>query len=135
MKTGFFFLLILCSYSKNGFGQITSIDTVQTFDYGKMPPVYFSNKVYWEKNYNKDNLLLFEALKYNSCYIGAFVDYWENGKIKTTGQYLKNTTDNWAKLQSRSLCSVHDGEWKNFDQTGKLTKTVVYKKGKIVKEY
>ena len=111
------------------------IDTVTTVDYGKMPPVYFSNKVYWERNYDNKNHLLFEALKYNSCFIGAFINYWDNGKIKTKGQYVHNTTTNWNGLQKRGLCSVQDNTWKNYNKEGKLIKTVIYKKGKIIKEY
>jgi antitoxin component YwqK of YwqJK toxin-antitoxin module len=111
------------------------IDTVTTADFGKMPPVYFSNKVYWERNYDNKNHLLFEALKYNACFIGEYLNYWENGKLKTKGQYLQNPTTDWTGLQKRGLCSVMQGEWKNFDATGNLKKTVVYEQGKIIKEY
>ena len=112
-----------------------AIDTVQTVDYGKMPPVYFSNKVYWERNYDKDNHLLFEGLKYNSCFIGAFVNYWENGKVKTVGQYLQDSTVGMKDLQSHGLCNVQQGEWKNYKEDGSLYSTVLYDKGKIIKDY
>jgi antitoxin component YwqK of YwqJK toxin-antitoxin module len=114
-------------------GQV--IDTVQTVDYGKMPPVYFSNKVYWERNYDKDNHLLFEALKYNSCFIGAYTNYWDNGRVKTRGEYLQDTTVDRHDLQSHGLCTVQNGEWKNYNLAGTLIKTVLYDKGKITKEY
>lgn len=112
-----------------------AVDTVTTVDYGKMPPVYFSNKVYWEKNYDNKNHLLFEGLKYNSCFIGAFINYWNNGNIKTIGKYLSDATGKMSDLQSRGFCSVQTGEWKNYDETGKLTSTVLYDKGKVIKEY
>ena len=88
MKKLFIILLAICSFANSSRSQ--AIDTVQTVDYGKMPPVYFSNKVYWEKNYDNQNHLLFEALKYNSCFIGEYMNYWENGKLKTSGQYLRD---------------------------------------------
>ena len=112
-----------------------AIDTVNTVNYGKMPPVYFSNKVYWERNYDDSNHLLFEGLKYNTCFIGAFINYRENGKVKTRGQYISNTSDDWKDLNERGLCSVMDGEWKNYNKSGELIRTVIYDKGKIVKEY
>ncbi len=112
-----------------------AIDTVQTFDYGKMPPVYFSDKVYWEKNYDKDNHLLFEALKYNSCFIGAFVNYWNNGRVKTCGQYLRDTTVSLKDLVKSEKCSTMNGGWKNFNEAGVLISTFLYDKGKIIKEY
>ena len=112
-----------------------AIDTVQTADYGKMPPVYFSNKVYWEKNYDKDNHLLFEALKYNSCFIGAFVNYWNNGRVKTCGQYLRDTTVSLANMVKNEKCSTMNGGWKNFNEAGVLIGTVLFDRGKIIKEY
>lgn len=113
----------------------STIDTAITANFGKMPPVYFSNKVYWEKNYDKDNHLLYEALKYNSCFIGEYFGYYNDRKLKSSGQYLANTTGDWANLKKRGLCSVMDGEWKNFDASGNLKKTVVYKQGEVIKEY
>jgi MORN repeat variant len=110
-------------------------DTAITMNFGKMPPVYFSNKVYWERNYDKDNHLLYEALKYNSCFIGEYLAYWENGKLRTKGQYLQNPTTDWTDLRKRGLCSIMDGEWRDFDETGALKKTVLYEQGKVVKEY
>ncbi len=127
-------MILATGFANAGSCQESHVDTVQTVDYGKMPPVYFSNILYWERNYDKDNHLLFEALKYNSCFVGTFVNYWKNGKVKTKGQYLTNTTGIWTSLQSRGLCSVQEGEWKNFDEAGKLIRTVIYKTGKIFKE-
>ena len=116
-------------------GHCQAIDTVQTVDYGKMPPVYFSNKIYWERNYDKDNHLLFEALKYNSCFIGAFVNYWKNGRVKTCGQFLRDTTVSLKKMPANEKCSTMNGGWKNFNEAGNLISAVLYDKGKIIKEY
>ena len=125
-------LLMVFAFMSKGYSQ--TVGTVQTVDYGKMPPVYFSNKVYWEKNYDKDNHLLFEALKYNSCFIGTFINYWENGKIKTTGQYVQNSSGDWTSLKSRDLCSVKDGKWTAYNESGKVISTILYDKGKIISQ-
>jgi antitoxin component YwqK of YwqJK toxin-antitoxin module len=133
MKLFFFILFTIVAFANSTYSQ--TIDTVQTVDYGKMPPIYFSNKIYWERNYDKDNHLLFEALKYNSCFIGAYVNYWDNGKIKTSGQYLEDTTISRKGPLSHGLCSFQNGEWKNYNNGGELIKTVLYDKGNIIKEY
>jgi antitoxin component YwqK of YwqJK toxin-antitoxin module len=133
MKSIFISLFAVIVLNNHSHGQ--AIDTVQTVDYGKMPPVYFSNKLYWERNYDKDNHLMFEGLKYNSCFIGAFVNYWDNGKVKTRGQYLRDTTASLNDLETHGLCSVMTGEWKNYNRDGILLSTALYDKGKIIKEY
>ena len=123
--------LLVFAYS----AQAQKIDTVQTFSYGKMPPVYFSNKVYWERNYDMDNHLEFEALKYNSCYIGDFINYWKSGGIKTKGQYRQDTTGDLVNLREHGLCSMKEGEWKAYTEDGKLQNTFLYKNDIIIKEY
>jgi antitoxin component YwqK of YwqJK toxin-antitoxin module len=133
MKTLFLTLMIFILGTSSSHCQ--AIDTAMTFDYGKMPPVYFSNKVYWEKNYDKDNHLLFEALKYNSCFIGAFVNYWNNGRVKTCGQFLRDTTVSYKDMVKNDKCSTMNGGWKNFNEAGTLISTVLYDRGKIIKEY
>jgi antitoxin component YwqK of YwqJK toxin-antitoxin module len=111
------------------------IDTVNTFSFGKIPPVYFENKLYWEKNYDEKGHLNFEALSYNSCHVGDFINYYGNGNVKTKGQYKTNLTDDWTNLKERGLCSVQVGEWKTYTETGELKSTIIYEEGKIVKEY
>jgi antitoxin component YwqK of YwqJK toxin-antitoxin module len=133
MKSIYSILIAMICFLNSSNGQ--AIDTVQTVDYGKMPPVYFSNKVYWEKNYDKDNHLLFEALKYNSCFIGAFVNYWNDGRVKTCGQFLRDTTIRLKEMPTNNKCSTMNGSWKNFNEAGVLISTVFYDRGKIIKEY
>jgi antitoxin component YwqK of YwqJK toxin-antitoxin module len=130
MKRIYLILVVMICFISGSHAQ--AIDTVQTFDYGKMPPVYFSNKVYWEKNYDKDNHLLFEALKYNSCFI---VSYWKNGRVKTCGQYLRDTTVSLKNMVKNDRCSMMNGGWKNFSEAGVLISTFLYDRGKIIKEY
>jgi antitoxin component YwqK of YwqJK toxin-antitoxin module len=126
-------LIAVILFIGRGHGQV--LDTVQTYDYGKMPPVYFSNKIYWEKNYDKDNHLMFEALKYNTCFIGAFVNYWNNGRVRTCGQFLRDTTVSLQNMVKNEKCSTMNGSWKNFSEDGVLLGSTLYDKGKIIKEY
>jgi len=123
-----FFITVSLSHSQ-------VLDTVLTYNFGKMPPVYFENKIYWQKNYDDKGHLLFEGLCYNSCHVGAFTNYYKNGNVKTKGQYKENTTSDWSNLNERGLCSVQVGEWKNYSENGELKSTVLYEDGKFVKEY
>ncbi len=117
-----------------------TIDTVSTYGFGKMPPIYFGNRVYWERHYEQtkdeqSSVMTFIALSYNECHIGIYTAFYPNGTIRSTGQYLSNTTDDRSDLKSRGLCSVQDGEWKDFAPDGTLTKTYIYENGKVIKEY
>lgn len=121
-------------------GKSQTIDTVNTYGFGKMPPIYMGNKLYWERNYeqSKDGqnvTLSFIGLSYNACHVGAFTAFYPGGKIRTTGHYKENTTGDWSDLKNRGLCSVPDGEWKEYSEDGTLTKTYIYEDGKVVKEY
>lgn len=117
------------------------IDTVNTYGFGKMPPIYSGNKLYWERNYQKEKgdqgavTLSFIALSYNSCHVGLYTGFYPSGNVKTTGQYMENTTGDWSDLKKRGLCSIQTGEWKEYAEDGTLTKTYVYENGTLIKEY
>jgi hypothetical protein len=121
----FFTLRAYCQHAK-------AVDTVKTMDNGTTPPIYAANKVYWEKNLDRNNQLVYEGLKYNSCFIGSFIAYWSSGIVRTKGQYLQNNSGSWSALKERGQCSVKDGVWKEYNEDGELTQTTVFKKGKIV---
>jgi len=133
MKTIFFTLLLFVILIPILNAQ--GIDTVNTYSFGKMPPVYFENKLYWEKNYDDKGHLNFQGLSYNNCHVGDYTNYHKNGNVKTKGQYKSNTTDDWTNLNDRGLCSVPDGEWKTYSETGELEHTIIYENGNIIKEY
>ena len=120
--------------------QSQTVDTVNTYGFGKMPPIYMGNTLYWERNYeqSKDGqsvTLSFIGLSYNDCHVGAYTVFYPSGKIKMTGQFKENTTGDWRDLRNRGLCSIQTGEWKEYSEDGTLTKTYLYEDGKVVKEY
>jgi antitoxin component YwqK of YwqJK toxin-antitoxin module len=75
-----------------------AIDTVITINDGKIPRVYSANKLYYEKNYDSLKHLLFEGLKFNSCYLGTITYYWPTGKLMSIQKYLIDKPDS-ADLQ------------------------------------
>ncbi|MFI5186846.1 MAG: hypothetical protein ACHQF0_08990 [Chitinophagales bacterium] len=133
MKKILFVLISVVAITVNSNGQ--TIDTVKTINNGTVPSIYSAKKLYYEKNYDTLNHLFFEGLKYSACYLGTITYYWPNGKVKNTCKYLIDTTGGLQKLPFSGHCNVPDGEWKSYNETGKLVITMVYDKGKIVKTY
>jgi antitoxin component YwqK of YwqJK toxin-antitoxin module len=91
MKKIFFILFSVVELAVCSNGQ--PIDTVITNNDGKIPPVYTANKLYYEKNYDSLRHLIFEGLKFNSCYLGTIIYYWPTGKIKNIQKYFIDKPD------------------------------------------
>ncbi len=91
MKKIIFIIFLVAGVSFCSKGQ--KIDTVITINNGKTPAVYSANKLYFEKNYDSLNHLIFEGLKFNSCWLGTINFYWPDGKIKNIRNYLIDKPD------------------------------------------
>ncbi len=133
------FLTTFVFLSFTGICKSQDIDTVNTYGFGKMPPIYMGNKLYWERHYEAAKgtdvtVLTYICLAYNSCKVGAYTEFYPSGKIKQTGQYKENTTDDWSDLKGRGFCT-REGEWKEYSEDGTLKKTYLYENDKVVKEY
>ena len=85
MKKTFFFLLFSVVLAITGKGQ--AIDTVKTINDGKPQKIYTANKLYYEKNYDTLRHLVYEGLKFNTCFLGIIQYYQPNGTLKETRQY------------------------------------------------
>lgn len=133
MKKFLFVLISVVAVAKNS--KLQKIDTIKTINNGTVPPAYYANKLYYEKNYDTLNHLNYKALKYNSCVLGTITWYYPDGKVKSTNNYLIDTTGGLQKIQLNGHCNIPDGEWKSYTEAGKLVITMVYDKGKIVKSY
>jgi len=84
----------------------------------------------------KDKTIM-EGKFYLNMPIGIYRDYYKNGKLKSSGNY-KNVyplTHNDFKMGMPCIgkCTVKEGEWKYFNDKGKLTKTEKFKEGQLVK--
>lgn len=91
MKKLFFLFLFLVVVT--GYGKGQPIDTVKTINDGSLPAIYSADKLYYEKNYDTLQHLLYEGLKFNSCFLGIIHYYWPNGTIKETHQYYIKPPD------------------------------------------
>lgn len=173
MKKIFFILFSVVEFAVCSNGQ--AIDTVIIINDGTKPPVYSANKLYYERNYDTLQQLIFEGLKFNTCYLGTINYYWPAGNLKYIRRYLIDTPgiadirrwpwmknyrvweanrkafvypENWIEpdlhhdnsayfkeLEKKLRCNIPDGEWKSYDKEGKLSTTILYRKGKKIKEY
>ena len=83
---------------------------------------------------DKNGVLLYEGVQYEDCVVGAWTEYYPDGKIKVTGQYKENPTDNWNNIWKRGYCSVKEGVWTYYDENGNVTKTEKYKDNVLVQQ-
>ncbi len=86
------------------------------------------------KSYNNKGVLVQEVNYKNDSEFGEYKEYYENGKIKTSGQYkhssgiITNTTydaqgvEHIRKTSSSTIPKKY-GEWKYYDEKGDLIKT------------
>jgi antitoxin component YwqK of YwqJK toxin-antitoxin module len=71
------------------------------------------------KNYSTDGKLTSECMYRGSRQHGLYISYFPNGKIKEQGEYVANKKHK---------------EWKEFDETGKLIKTLKFQAGILISE-
>ena len=156
----FLLTLLLAAFRSPGGKDHTKIDTLTFYDVStsmstvKGKPVYkVSGKVVgkaeydkyasaWDniskctpcylQHYSEDGKLTGEGLQYTDCRIGAWKEYYPDGKLKLSGHYRENPTNNWRNLYDRGYCSVKEGQWIYLSPSGDTTATEQYEKGKLV---
>jgi len=86
-----------------------------------------SNKLFWIKLYDINDILLYEGLKQANCNIGAFISYYENGNIKTTGDYNNIIKDNGNPLSIKPyVCSGEKVKiWIYYKPNGEIKKELI----------
>lgn len=71
---------------------------------------------------------------------GFYQEYYENGKLKSEGIYVKGQLNGvWKdydeegriKLQGNYVKDDKEGKWQEFDTSGKVIKTLIYSKGLV----
>ena len=85
------------------------------------------------KVYDTSNNLVKQGVYYKNCGVGAFVEYYPGGAIKTIGQFKQDSSANWDDLHDRGYCAVREGQWTHYDTEGKITKVENYEDGKLIK--
>lgn len=86
----------------------------------------------YRKTYNEHEKLISEGPEYAGCAIGKWIEYYPDGKLKVTGHYKVNDTDDWDEIWKRGYCSVQEGIWLYYDENGNVIKIQRYKDGELV---
>jgi antitoxin component YwqK of YwqJK toxin-antitoxin module len=68
----------------------------------------------------------------NGTATGKWVEWYENGNIKTEGYYPDYADEEVAK--GPLPFPLETGTWKYYDERGRLEKEIIYNKGKVLKE-
>ncbi len=72
------------------------------------------------------------TMQFKDCYVGDYYEYYPNGQLKVKGSWKKNHTGNWRRIWKRGYCSVIDGIWTYYSETGAVIKTETYKDGVLL---
>ena len=83
-------------------------------------------------SYDTSENLLYKNVAYGDCRVGYWIEYYRNGKVKVTGHYKENATDNWENLFERGYCK-QDGVWTYFNKSGLTIYAEIWKDGKLLK--
>jgi hypothetical protein len=85
------------------------------------------------KVYDTDNDLVRGGVYYKNFGVGAYVEYYPGGTIKTAGQFKQNLSGNWDDLRARGYYFKKEGRWTYYDTEGKITKVENYEDGNLIK--
>ena len=86
------------------------------------------------KSYDENDVLLGEGVSCTDCGVGWFKKYYQNGKVKLSGQYKENPTKNWKSIAARGFCSVPIGQWTYFNDQGDSLYSEFWEDGKFIKQ-
>lgn len=86
------------------------------------------------KSYDENDVLIREAVSCTDCGVGAFKEFYPNGKVKLSGRYKENPTENWENIWDRGYCSVADGQWTYFNEKGDTLYSEFWKDGVFIKQ-
>ncbi len=87
-------------------------------------------KVY---TYNANDQLKHVVAQYEGCLLGPFKEYYTDGKIKVEGNFKTNSSNDYSNLRLRGLCSMREGLWNYYNESGKLQTIETYENGTLVK--
>lgn len=91
-----------------------------------------SSDLYFVNTYDLDENLLYctYQLGPEEIFFGPYKEYYKNGKIKIEGQYMFYGTDR-KQYENRKHWNNKTGEWKYYNEDGKLIKKRKFKNGHL----
>lgn len=86
------------------------------------------------ESYDINEVLLRRAVSCTDCVVGFYEAFYPNGKIKESGSYKENPTDDWEDIEDRGLCHDKKGLWVYFDEKGDTLYTELWDKGDFIEQ-
>lgn len=68
--------------------------------------------------YDENEVLFQEMISCDGYEVGWIKEYYQNGKIRLTGQYQENQSGNWEHILETGKCCVREGKWTYFNTKG-----------------
>jgi antitoxin component YwqK of YwqJK toxin-antitoxin module len=117
-----------CSYLLDG-----KIVSKTEYDKERAEHDKFGNcKPCWLRWKDQSGKLVYEGDFLTDCCIGAYISYYDDGKIKIKGHYKIPPKEILDKdIYDMGYCRA-DGEWIYYKTNGDIEKKVMYKDGKII---
>lgn len=72
------------------------------------------------KFYNKDSIVILEGIWNPEFFMGPYKEYYDNGKIKTEGEYSESDV--------AEECGIKKGRWVYYKKNGKVKRIEIYSK-------
>lgn len=85
------------------------------------------------KTYDGNGNLLTKGIEYEDCPCGFWIEYFPNGKVKLTGHYKENESNDWSNALEEGLCK-RDGTFTHFNEKGEKLYSEYWKDGQFIKQ-
>ncbi len=85
--------------------------------------------------YDKNEIPFREQVLCHGYEVGFVKDFYANGKLKMTGQYMENHSGNWDHLIETGRCCINEGVWVYYNQNGDTIYTEVWEKGAFIGQF
>ncbi len=70
------------------------------------------------KMYDEFDVLLREGIMCQGGGVGYMKEYYPNGKVKVSGQYLENASGDWEFRMDHNFTNIPDGKWTYYKENG-----------------
>jgi antitoxin component YwqK of YwqJK toxin-antitoxin module len=86
------------------------------------------------KTYDKNEVLIREAIQCSDCVVGYLKEFYPNGKVKLLAYYKENPTGDWSNIFRRGYCYVEDGTWLYYNENGEIVSIEIWKDGDFIEQ-
>jgi len=86
------------------------------------------------KAFDEFDTLLWVGVSCTDCRVGWYKEYYRNGKVKVSGQYKENPTQDWKDIFYKGYCNVEHGKWEYYNESGDTLYSEFWKNGLFLEQ-